>query len=191
MTHDGSLDIAVLYNSPQGPDLVSELLVEEKLVNGDERTRWRDVSKPDSNVVAVRHYYFAPTPDDAMDPAQYVYVDWGPSFKVNRQAAFPELGNPPVSISFGPLALTYLLSVDGSNCFRIGTAQPYLQNGRLRLVKDAPELSWSAYTVYARRQEGQVLDRVRHGLREVATACNERSQATTWVRGSLFVAGRN
>ncbi|WP_368621243.1 LysR family transcriptional regulator [Paraburkholderia sp. BR13444] len=30
--HEGSLDIAVLYNPPQRPDLVSELLVEEKLV---------------------------------------------------------------------------------------------------------------------------------------------------------------
>jgi DNA-binding transcriptional LysR family regulator len=147
--HEGSLDIAVLYNPPQRPDLVSELLVEEKLV------------------------MVTSAPDGAMDPARYVYVDWGPSFEANHQAAFPELGSPPVSISLGPLALTYLLSVGGSGYFRIGTAQPFLADGRLYLVKGSPEFSWSAYTVYARRQEGHVIDRVRHALRAVATAYNE------------------
>ncbi|MEX3635122.1 LysR family transcriptional regulator [Paraburkholderia sp. BR14320] len=147
--HEGSLDIAVLYNPPQRPDLVSELLVEEKLV------------------------MVTSAPDGAMDPAQYVYVDWGPSFQANHQAAFPELGSPPVSISLGPLALTYLLSVGGSGYFRIGTAEPFLRDGRLRLVTGAPEFSWSAYVVYARRQEGNVIDRVRQGLRAVATVFDE------------------
>ncbi|SKD06322.1 LysR family transcriptional regulator [Paraburkholderia hospita] len=147
--HEGSLDVVVLYNPPQRPDLVSELLVEEKLIMVTSES------------------------DGAMDAAQYVYVDWGPSFTANHQAAFPELGSPPVSISLGPLALTYLLSVGGSGYFRIGTAQPFLADGRLHLVKGAPEFSWSAYIVYARRQEGHVIDRVRHGLRAVATAYNE------------------
>jgi DNA-binding transcriptional LysR family regulator len=147
--HEGSLDIAVLYNPPQRPDLISELLVEERLV------------------------LVTTAPDGAMDPAEYVFVDWGPSFAANHHAAFPELSNPPVSISLGPLALTYLLSVGGSGYFRIGTAQPFLADGRLRLVKGAPEFSWSAYAVYARRQEGHVIERVRHGLREVATAYDE------------------
>jgi DNA-binding transcriptional LysR family regulator len=147
--HDGSLDFAVLYNPPQRPDLVLELLVEEKLV------------------------MVTTAPDGAMDPAQYVYVDWGPSFQANHQAAFPELGSPPVSISLGPLALTYLLSVGGSGYFRIGTAQPFLRDGRLHLVTGAPEFSWSAYVVYARRQEGHVIDRVRQGLRAVVTAHDE------------------
>ena len=144
--HEGSLDIAVLYNPPQRPDLVSELLVEERLV------------------------MVTTAPDAAMNPAEYVYVDWGPSFAANHQAAFPELGSPPVSISLGPMALTYLLSVGGSGYFRIGTAQPFLADGRLKLVRDAPEFSWSAYVVYARRQEGHVIDRVRHGLRAVSQA---------------------
>jgi DNA-binding transcriptional LysR family regulator len=147
--HEGSLDLAVLYNPPQRPDLVSELLFEEKLVM----------------VTSARN--------GAMKPANYIYVDWGPSFAANHQAAFPELSNPPVSISLGPLALTYLLSVGGSGYFRIGTAQPFLADGRLRLVKRAPEFSWSAYVVYAPRQEGHVIDRVRHGLRTVATSDDE------------------
>ncbi|CCD37594.1 unnamed protein product [Candidatus Paraburkholderia kirkii UZHbot1] len=121
--HEGSLNIAVLYNPLQRPDLVSELLVEERRV------------------------MVTTAPDAAMNPAEYVYVDWGPSFAANYQAAFPELGSPSVSISLGPMALTYLLSVGGSGYFRIGTAQSFLADGRLKLVKDAPEFSWSAYRV--------------------------------------------
>ncbi|TAL92925.1 MAG: LysR family transcriptional regulator [Paraburkholderia sp.] len=143
---EGSLDLAVLYNPPQRPDLVSELLVEEKLI------------------------MVTSAPDGAMNPDRYVYVDWGPSFAANHQAAFPELANPPVSISLGPLALTYLLTVGGSGYFRIGTAQPFLADGRLHRVANAPEFSWSAFTVYATRQEEHAIDRVRHGLRVVAMA---------------------
>lgn len=142
---EGSLDLAVLYNPPQRPDLVSELLVEEKLI------------------------MVTSAPDGVMNPAQYVYVDWGPSFAANHQAAFPDLSSPPVSISLGPLALTYLLTVGGSGYFRVGTAQPFLSDGRLRRVANAPEFSWSAYTVYTTRREGRVIDRVRHGLRTVAS----------------------
>src|SRR3546814_15238363 len=56
--------------------------------------------------------------DGALLPGQYVYVDWGPAFAANHQAAFPELSSPPVSISLGPLALGYLLSVGGAGYFR-------------------------------------------------------------------------
>jgi DNA-binding transcriptional LysR family regulator len=142
----GSLDLAVLYNPPQRPDLVSELLLEEKLI------------------------MVTSAADGAMDPAQYVYVDWGASFAANHQAAFPELSSPPVSISLGPLALTYLLTVGGSGYFRIGTAQPFLADGRLHRVAHAPAFSYSAYAVYATRQQGGVIERVRQGLRTVATA---------------------
>jgi DNA-binding transcriptional LysR family regulator len=144
--HEGSLDLAVLYNPPQRPDLVSELLIEEKLV------------------------MVTSASDGTMQPNQYIYVDWGSSFVANHQAAFPELSSPPVSISLGPLALTYLLTVGGSGYFRSGTVQPFLVEGRLRQVANAPEFSWSAYTVYRTRREGHVIERVRQGLHVVAAA---------------------
>ncbi len=141
---DASLDFAVLYSPPERPGLVAELLVEEKLV------------------------LVTSSPDAELNPEQYVYVDWGPIFASNHQAAFPELGNPPVSISLGPLALTYLLSVGGSGYFRVGTVAPFLADGRLHRVGDAPEFSHSAYAVYAAQRGNEVMDRVRNGLRMVA-----------------------
>ncbi|MDI3293014.1 DNA-binding transcriptional LysR family regulator [Janthinobacterium sp. 35] len=142
--HDGSLDLAVLYNPPQRPGLASELLAEEKLV------------------MVTTHA------DGQMHADTYVYVDWGPSFAANHQATYPELSSPPVSISLGPLALVYLLEVGGASYFRIGSAQPYLDAGLLYRVRDAPEFSHSAYAVYAAQRDNPTLDRARACLREVA-----------------------
>ncbi|HKR41486.1 MAG TPA: LysR family transcriptional regulator [Paraburkholderia sp.] len=144
--HEGSLDLAVLYHPPQRPDLVSELLVEEKLI------------------------LVTSAADGTLRQDQYIFVDWGASFGTNHHAAFPELSSPPVSISLGPLALTYLLSVGGAGYFRVRAAQPFLTNGRLHRVVNAPEFSWSAYAVYRTGHEGHVMGRVRNGLRAVATA---------------------
>jgi len=142
--HDGSLDLAVLYNPPQRPGLVSELLAEEKLV-----------------MLTTR-------PDGQMHADAYVYVDWGPSFAANHQAAFPELSSPPVSISLGPLALVYLREVGGASYFRVGMARPYIEAGQLFRVHGAPEFSHSAYAVYAAQRDNPTLDRARACLRLVA-----------------------
>ncbi len=141
---DGSLDMAVLYHPPQRPGLVCELLMEEKLV------------------------LVSSAADGGLDPACYVYVDWGPSFALNHQALFPEQANPPVCISLGPLALTYVLSVGGAGYFRAGTVAPFLASGALHRVPGAPALSHSAYAVYVADHDREVLARARQGLHAVA-----------------------
>ncbi|WP_179400741.1 LysR family transcriptional regulator [Burkholderia guangdongensis] len=142
---DGSLDLALLYNPPQRPGLVCELLLEEKLV------------------------MVTSLVDGRLDPGQYVYVDWGPNFGANHQAAFPDHPNPPVTISLGPLALTYLLTVGGAGYFRAGTVAPFVARGELFPVRGAPAFSHSAYVVYAAEYDGDALSRARDGLRIVAT----------------------
>jgi len=142
---DGALDLAVLYHPPTWPNLVSELLQEEKLV------------------------LVTTDPGGAFLPDQYVQVDWGAAFAANFQAAFPETGAPPVSISLGPLALTYLLTVGGCGYFRLGAAQPFLDEGRLRRVSNAPEFSHSAFAVYPGRSDTDVLQLALQGLRQTAS----------------------
>jgi len=141
---DGSLDLAVLYSPAERPGLVAELLAEEKLI------------------------LVTTDPGGELLPEQYVHVDWGQAFAANHNAAFPELSSPPVSISLGPLALGYLLSVGGSGYFRVGAARPFLDSGRLRRVAGAPEFSYSAYALYATQQRSGVMAQVRQGLHAVA-----------------------
>jgi len=161
---DGALDLAVVYNPVQRAGLVCELLLEEKLV------------------------MVTSAADGRLTPAQYVYVDWGPAFAANHHAAFPALSNPPVAISLGPLALTYLLTVGGAGYFRAGIARPFLDDGRLHRVDDAPEFSHSAYAVYTQQRDNETLARVRGGLRVVAA---EQAQASAAPRAADEASARH
>ncbi|TSH90788.1 LysR family transcriptional regulator [Verticiella sediminum] len=141
---DGSLDAAVLYNPPQRAGLVAELLLEEKLV------------------------MVTTSQDGRTDADRYVQVDWGPSFSANHRAAFPDQPDAPVTVSLGPLALTYILTVGGAGYFRAGTVAPFLARGELHRVRNAPEFSHSASVVYTAEGDGGVLARAREGLRAAA-----------------------
>lgn len=138
---DGSLDVAVLYNPPSRPELVVELVSAERLV-----------------LVTTNE-------GGALRPEDYVYVDWGEPFAASHDTAFPELANAAVSISLGPLALSYVLAVGGAGYFRSAIVQPYLESGQLHRVARAPEFSYSVYAVYSTRSAADVIERVRTGLR--------------------------
>lgn len=138
---DGSLDVAVLYNPPPRPELVLELLVEEKLV------------------------LVTTCEDGEVRPQDYIFVDWGEPFTTSHATAFPELANAGVSVSLGPLALSYLLAVGGSGYFRSTAVQPYIDGGQLHLVARAPVFSYSIYAVYSTRSIADAIEPVREGLR--------------------------
>lgn len=138
---DGSLDVAVLYSPPPRPELVLELLAEEKLV-----------------LVTTAE-------DGGVRPEDYIYVDWGEPFTTSHATAFPELANAGVSISLGPLALSYMLAVGGAGYFRSTVVQPYVESQQVRLVERAPEFSYSVYAVYSTRSAAEVIEPVREGLR--------------------------
>lgn len=136
----GSLDAAVLYSPQRRPNLVVELLAEEKLV------------------------MVTTAPDGRYDPESYIHVDWGPDFTANEHSAFPDLAGPAIAISLGPLALHYLTTVGGSGYFRQGAVQASLEQGALHRVRDAPEFSHSIYLVHA-EQDVPDLASVREGFK--------------------------
>ena len=73
-----------------------------------------------------------------------------------------------LSISYGPLALDYILATGGSGYFRKGFIRSYLEEGRLALVPGSPEFSYSAYVVHSTKADPGVMDRVRAGLIDAA-----------------------
>ncbi len=137
---NGALDMAVVYSPAPRVDLAMELLSEEKLVM---------VSTAKGRPPL---------------PADYIHVEWGAAFAASQQAAFPHLANPGLSVSLGPLALVYLLAMGGCGYFRSSVVQPYLQDGRLHRVPDAPEFSYSVHAVYSARSEADLIDQGRAGL---------------------------
>ncbi|MCP5403751.1 MAG: LysR family transcriptional regulator [Novosphingobium sp.] len=142
---DGSLDLAVIYAAPSRPGVIAELLFEEKLVLA--RT--------------------TPTTTE-LTPEDHVEIDWGDEFAANYQAAFPDRPNAVLSISYGPLALEYILATGGSGYFRKGFIRSYLEEGRLTLVPGSPEFSYSAYVVHSTKADPGVMDRIRAGLHDAA-----------------------
>jgi DNA-binding transcriptional LysR family regulator len=142
---DGSLDVAILYAAPRRPGVIAELLFEEKLV----LARTTPATRP-------------------LAPEDHVRIDWGEDFAASYQAAFPDRPNPVVSIGYGPLALDYILATGGSGYFRKGFIRSYLEEGRLALVPDSPEFSYSAYVVHSAKADSGIMARIRGGLRAAA-----------------------
>jgi DNA-binding transcriptional LysR family regulator len=141
---EGTLDVAILYAAPVRPGLVTELLFEERLV-------------------LVRT-----TGDRPIGPEDHVNVDWGEDFTASYHAAFADSVPGVVSISYGPLALDYLLEQGGSGYFRMHTVQPFLEDGQLELVPESPEFPYSSCLVYSTRADESVIARIRHGLHVAA-----------------------
>jgi DNA-binding transcriptional LysR family regulator len=142
----GTLDIAIVYAPQQKPGLKIELLIEEKLVLVTTSRRG---------------------PEHRL--ADYVFVDWGREFTAQHNVAFPELANAGTFVGLGPLGLRYILEAGGSGYFRLNTVQPYLKEGRLRLVKGAAAIAYPAYAVYPDGANMGMLTPTLAGLRHVAS----------------------
>lgn len=148
---EGVIDIAVTYAPHHRPGLKIELLMKEKLVLV---TKARRKSTPRSG--------------------NYVYVDWGAEFSAHHNMTFPELSNPGTYVDLGPLGLQYILRVGGSGYFRLNAVAPYLRNGRLSLVRGAPEFLYPAYAVYSEDADTKTVEPALVGLRHVAATQQAR-----------------
>jgi DNA-binding transcriptional LysR family regulator len=142
---EGVIDLALVYAPPHRTGIVTELLIDEKLV-----------------AVSTGAQRADPSSDD------YVYVDWGSEFRTSHHAAFPDAPSPALSVNHGPLAMEYVLAVGGSGYFRMEAARPHLESGRLRLIEDMPKFSYSVHAVYSAKADEKLMERVRTGLRSVA-----------------------
>jgi DNA-binding transcriptional LysR family regulator len=142
---EGIIDLALVYAPPHRTGIVTELLIDEKLV-----------------AVSTGAQRADPSSDD------YVYVDWGSEFRTSHHAAFPDAPSPALSVNHGPLAMEYVLAVGGSGYFRMEAARPHLDSGRLRLIEDMPKFSYSVHAVYSAKADEKLVERVRTGLRSVA-----------------------
>lgn len=142
---DGVVDLAAVYAPPQRPGLLSELLIEEKLVAVSTDRDRRELIGED-----------------------YVYVNWGRVFAANHHAVFPDAPSPVLTVDHGPLAIEYMLAVGGAAYLRMGAVRPYLESGRFHLVSGTPRFSYSVHAVYSPKADERLMDRSREGLRAVA-----------------------
>lgn len=150
----GVIDIAVMYAPHHRPGLKIELLMKEQLV-----------------LVTTARRKAAPR------AADYVYVDWGPDFAAYHNVTFPDLASPATHVGLGPLGLRYILETGGSGYFRRQAVQPFLAEGKLSIVREAPEFVYPAYAVYSEAADKEVLGPALAGLRHVAATQRKFTRA--------------
>lgn len=149
---DGLLDIGVMYEPRQTPGLVVETLLEETLVLVS--TTKRDLS---SGWVQ-----------------DYVFVDWGDTFRAMHGEAFPEMETAAVSVGLGALGLQYILQGGGSGYFPLRVVRPLIEQGRLHRLAGAPSVRRPAYMVYAAHpKDNQLLSPALDALRHIAATETE------------------
>ena len=142
---EGRIDIAVMYTPQSRPGLKVDLLIEERLV------------------------FVSTSPTSEPKPGKgYVYIDWGPEFFARHSASFPEYVSPGLMANVSWLGLQHILENGGSGYFPIRLVRPYLENGHLHLVRDAPEFRHPAYVVYPAKGEDDLIDMALAGMRRIA-----------------------
>ncbi|MHB8743087.1 MAG: LysR family transcriptional regulator [Sulfuricaulis sp.] len=148
---EGSLDIGLMYTPSHNPSLIIEHLFDEVLV-----------------LVSSR-------PDDKAPGADYIYVEWGPSFYDQHSQSYPDLEGPAQIVNIGWLGIQLVLTNGGSCFLPARMAAPFIAAGRLHRVTGSPEYVHSAYVVYSRTDDTSVLKLALQGLRELARREGERA----------------
>jgi DNA-binding transcriptional LysR family regulator len=147
---DGMLDLVVTYTPQHRTGLVIETLMEEKLVLvSTKKIRAGNLG------------------------SGYVYVDWGPEFRIEHMEAFPDQDTPIISVTYGPLALQLILANGGAAYLPLRIARPMLKNKQLHIIKTAPVFPRPVFTVHLEGDEGQRFKTAMQGLRYVASLESE------------------
>jgi DNA-binding transcriptional LysR family regulator len=113
--------------------------------------------------------------ESTRNPEPYIYVDWGPDFRKEHDAALPDKSRNVLSFTHGPLAMHYLLQCGGSGYFRTRVTKRALAEERIRIVPNAPEFSYPVFLVYSRERDSDLLQRSFELLRQVV------SEETDWT----------
>ena len=142
---EGSIDIGLTHLPINRPGVDAEVLLDEELV-------------------------LVSTNSEDIRPGQpgYVYVDWGTSFKVQHDAAFPDRETPAVTLSPSELGLRYVIDQGGAGYFPRQMARPYLEARQIHVVPDTPEFQQRVYLVYDSSRDDEHFSTALQGLRFVA-----------------------
>ena len=78
----------------------------------------------------------------------YVFVDWGESFRAAYSDAFPDRAMPSIRTPLPGVALNHILLQGGAAYLTRSIADPWIEEGRLHEVRDAPFFPMPAFVVY-------------------------------------------
>lgn len=83
----------------------------------------------------------------------YVQVDWGTSFNI-QHSKYLQITQPPIMhTSTGRIALDFMLENGGSAYLPESIAQPYIADGQLHLLEEAPHVDRDVYAAYLKSSD--------------------------------------
>jgi len=147
---DGLLELVVTYTPQQRSGMVIEELMEEELVfvSSDPTTK-------------------GPWERD------YIYVDWGPEFRIEHMDAFPSQDTPIIAVNYGPLALQHIFLNGGSAYLPMRIIRPRIKDGTLHLIPEMPVFGRPVYVVHIQTEDDTRFETAIQGLRYVASLESE------------------
>ncbi|MEZ5541806.1 MAG: LysR family transcriptional regulator [Pseudomonadota bacterium] len=141
---DGVIDLAVLFEPPQAPELEIRELGVINLV-----------------LVATRRGLRV----DEACRSGYILVDWGTAFARNHARLFPDLPAPALHMSLGMLARRFLDHNEGAAYLPDRMLSPAHGSRRLYRVKSAPQIERPVFAVY--RTASDRKDTIREALAQL------------------------
>lgn len=133
--NNGLLDLVLLFEPPQIPDLVINQVADIPLILVS--------GSPDCGLQqALEHDYYM--------------VDWGSAFNRSHADYFPELPTPAARLASGMLARDLILATGGSAYLAEQMAQRELEQGKLFRVADAPSIVRPAFVIFRPGEEQRV-----------------------------------
>ncbi len=103
----------------------------------------------------------------------YIYVDWGPEFRLDHMSAFPDRHSPVISVDYGPLALRHMLVSGGSAYLPVRMVHRYLDAGDIHILANASKFGRPVITVYQEAEDSERFNTAVQGLRYVASLESE------------------
>lgn len=122
-----SLDVALLYEDPGGPELIVRRLLAMPLV-----------------LVGTQ-----PTTQAELPTISYIHINWGAAFEMRQLQPWEELLRPSLRIESPRLARLILLQRGGVACLPLQQVQGDIQAGRLHRLSFAQPLVRELYLVHA------------------------------------------
>jgi DNA-binding transcriptional LysR family regulator len=147
---DGSLDLIVVFETPQLPQVISVALATIPMVMVSDR-RKQTVEKARAG--------------------QYIFVDWSPVFSTLHLQHFSEERSSKVQTTAGRIALDLVLAMGGAAYFPEPMVRGYLAKRQLFEVADAPRMLRPVYALHLvqrgqDRHLTQAIDRLRDVVQE-------------------------
>lgn len=140
--YEGTLDIGVMYAPQFRAGLAMRHLLTDELVLVAARAEGRGAPS---------------TATAGPGTPGYVFIDWGPEFRVNHDQAFAIEEAPAVAFGLGALALGYIRERGGSGYLPLRSVTSEIEAGALSVVPEAPRFHRPAYAVYRAADADDVL----------------------------------